>query len=159
VLPATVSQAVVADEKEAITAWADRHGWTLTFEADGLSLDAATTHPATETAIVFHADLGDYPALPPVWTCRNEAGEETLSAFPKPGTQPGISASIFHGGGFICAPWSRKAYASEGGPHQQSEWTMANWRTAGPGYTHAETLADMLDQLRLHLAASPGSMA
>ena len=80
-----------------------------------------------------------------------------FSAISDTASNVAISGSIFHNGGFICAPWSRKAYTTEGGVH--NDWTMADWRCAGPGYTHAETLADMLGQIRLHLAVSPGTMA
>jgi len=35
---------------------------------------------------------------------------------------------------------------------------LANWTDAAAGYTKADTLADMLSQLDLHLAVSPGIM-
>ncbi|MFC0028006.1 hypothetical protein ACFFMM_00510 [Micromonospora chaiyaphumensis] len=66
-----------------------------------------------------------------------------------------MPGSIFHPNRLICAPWNRLAYAEHGGPHP--DWgALTNWKTAGAGYTKADTLADMLSQIHLHLTLSPG---
>lgn len=57
----------------------------------------------------------------------------------------------------ICAPWNRLAYkeVNDKGPHDN--WGgLTNWTDAAPGYTKADTLADMLSQIELHLSVSPG---
>jgi hypothetical protein len=155
---ATVTRAVLAAETAAITTWAARHGWDVRIDEDGLTLEAGTVHPASQATIVFHADLDGYPALPPAWTCRDSAGEVTPSAFPLPGTRPGVSGSIFHPGLVICAPWNRLAYATHGGPH--NDWgDLTGWKTVSGGHSQAHTLPDMLTALALHLSVSPGSAA
>jgi hypothetical protein len=151
-VPLAVTRAVVATEMVAATAWCDRHGWTVAVTEDGLHVDATTAHPVTGTVIVFHADLDGYPAIPPVWTCRDQDGHVGPATFPLPGERPGIPGSIFHGNQVICAPWSRLAYAGHGGPH--SDWgDLTAWKTIA-GVTQAHTIADMLNALAVHLAAS-----
>jgi hypothetical protein len=155
---ATVTRAMLAAETPAIMAWAARHGWDIRIDEGALTLDAATVHPASQATIVFHADLDDYPALPPAWTCRDSAGEAIPSAFPLAGTRPGVPGSIFHPGLVICAPWNRLAYAVHGGPH--NDWgELTVWKTVSGGHTQAHTLADMLTALAVHLSVSPAAAA
>lgn len=157
-VPASVTQAVVTQERPAVTAWAERHHWSVTIAQDGTHLDAATVHPVTDTLIVFHAELDGYPAIPPAWTCRDADGNVTLATFPVPGQRPAVPGSIFHPNHLICAPWNRLAYGSHSGPH--SDWAdLSAWKTIGGGVTQAHTLADMLNCLTLHLAASPATAA
>lgn len=156
-VPANVTQAVVAAETPAVTAWAMRHRWTVTFAQDDTHLDAATIHPVTKNPIVFHAELDGYPAIPPAWTCRDADGNVTPATFPMPGQRPAVPGSIFHPNHVICAPWNRLAYGSHGGPH--SDWAdQSGWKTIG-GVTQAHTIADMLNSLALHLAPSPATAA
>jgi hypothetical protein len=150
-----VTQAVMASEMPAITAWAERHQWTIHIDLDSQTVTAQTTHPVENAPVVFHADLTGYPALPPTWTCRDDLGGSPRNAFPLAGTSPAITGSVFHSNQVICAPWSRLAYSEHGGPH--SDWGgPTQWKTAAPTYTTAHSLADMLNTLRLHLAVSPG---
>jgi hypothetical protein len=155
VVPAEVTQAVLSDEQPAIAAWAERHGWTLTIDPNEATVTATTTHPRTEQAVIFHADLSGYPAIPPAWTCRDNQGNSPAAAYPLPGTSSALPTSIFHTQPVICAPWNRLAYATHGGPH--GDWTaVTSWKTAAGEATQAHTIADMLSALRLHLSVSPG---
>jgi hypothetical protein len=156
-----VARAVIETEMVAVAAWAARSGWEVRIDIDGAVedpvLQARTVHPVTRAPIVFHAELQDYPVLPPAWTCRDADGAVTAVAFPRPGTRPGVNGSIFHGAMVICAPWNRLAYAAHGGPH--GDWTdLTAWKTVG-GVTQAHTLADMLASIGVHLSASPGTAA
>ncbi|SFG26973.1 hypothetical protein SAMN02787118_11817 [Streptomyces mirabilis] len=154
-LPEQVTRAVMAGETPAVTAWAERHQWRVRVDPDSQTLTAVTTHPATNTLVLFHADLTGYPALPPAWTCRDDQGCSPHDAFPLAGTGPVITGSVFHPNPVICAPWNRLAYSEHSGPH--ADWGgLTEWKTAAPASTRAHTLADMLNTLRLHLAASPG---
>ncbi len=155
VVPLDVTQAVMDGESAAIAAWADRHQWSIDSASDGSALIARASHPVTGNHVDFHADLTGYPAVPPAWTCQDEAGASGSRAYPAPGTTPAITGSIFHTLPVICAPWNRLAYVVHNGPH--SDWgAPTEWKTAGPSYTQAHTIADMLAALRLHLLVSPG---
>lgn len=154
-LPEQVTRAVMVSETLAITAWAERHRWTVCVDPDNQTLTAETRHPVTDTQVRFQADLTDYPAFPPAWTCRDDQGANPRSAFPLAGTGPMIAGSVFHSNLVICAPWNRLAYSEHSGPH--GDWGgPVQWKTAASAYTRAHTLADMLNTLRLHLAVSPG---
>jgi hypothetical protein len=158
VVPTTVTQEVVRGETAAVTSWAARRGWTVQVDVDALTLTAVTTHPACGVTLTFRAALDGYPALPPAWTCHNAAGESPRSAYPAAGSRPGVSSSIFHANPVICAPWNRLAYAEHSGPH--GDWGgQTNWKDVDTNFTRAQTLADMLAALHLHLSASPGMQA
>lgn len=157
-IPIAVTQAVIASELSAITAWAGRNThWSVSADIEALQLTAETLHPVTEAKLRIIADLDGYPGIPPRWQFVDPStGEPTPQAFPLGGAIPGISGSIFHGNRVICAPWSRLAYAEFNGPH--GDWgPLTNWKSAAPTYTKADTLADMLDQIALHLSVSPGT--
>jgi hypothetical protein len=150
------TQAVVTAETPAIMAWATRSTWEVDLDLGALVLNAGTVHPVARTNVVFHAELEEYPVLPPAWTCRDADGAIAPSVFPLAGSRPGVSGSIFHGNKLICAPWNRLAYAVHGGPH--SDWTeLTVWKTIPGNVTQAHTLADMLATISIHLAASPGT--
>jgi hypothetical protein len=156
-VPAAVTRAVLADEVSAVAAWATRQkGWEAQTDMDGLRLSARTTHPATGIPLRIDADLDGYPGFPPAWRFVDPStGQPLPQAFPRGGAIPGISGSIFHSNRVVCAPWNRLAYAEHGGPH--GDWgALTNWKSAAPTYTKADTLADMLSQIALHLSASPG---
>ena len=56
----------------------------------------------------------------------------------------------------ICAPWNRLAYKENGGGPPRGLGRDDQLDQRGAGYTKADTLADMLDQIYQHLSASPG---
>jgi hypothetical protein len=154
-LPPTLARAEVERDLVAAAAWARRHGWALRGDPDALELRASTYHPASKRLLEIRATLDEYPALPPAWRFVLPGTDESPpAAWPLAGQLAGVSGSIFHPNPCICAPWNRLAYTAHGGPH--SEWVMASWRAIGGGSTKADHLADMLDQLHMHLSASPG---
>jgi hypothetical protein len=60
------------------------------------------------------------------------------------------------GVGRVGAGFNRLAYHDHAGPHDR--WGgAANWRNVTEG-TRADTVADMLGVIRLHLQTSPGRM-
>ena len=157
-LPALVTRAQLETEFTAIMAWVGRAGWRADVEPTGRLVTARTAHPRTGTALTVQADCTGYPSVPPAWRFLDHAGQSPKSAYPAPGQQPGINGSVFHGNGLVCAPWNRLAYQDLGGVH--GDWgALPAWKTAAPGYTQAHTIADMLQTLSVHLAASPGMMA
>lgn len=155
-IPATVTRSVVQTEMAAVTAWVARHpGWAARFDPDRLQLVVDAVHPAAGTSIRVTADLTGYRAVPPAWRFTDPTGGDGAGPFPTPGTSSIVPGSIFHDHKVICAPWNRLAFAEHGGPHQ--DWgALTNWVTAASGSTRAETLADMLSQVALHLSLSPG---
>ena len=160
-IPTTVTRVVVAEEIPAVLAWAARRpGWAVEFDDAALRLNVKTVHPACGMALHVQADLQGYRAVPPAWRFLRLAldGRETVTdPFPRAGAHPWIQGSIFHGNRVICAPWNRLAYVENGDKGMHGDWGgLTNWTNAAPGYTKADTLADMLDQIYQHLSASPG---
>jgi hypothetical protein len=139
----------------AVTAWVARHpGWAARFAVDTLQLVVDVVHPVAQTPIRITADLTGYPAIPPAWQFTNPAGDGP-GPFPAAGSGTAVPGSIFHGNKVICAPWNRLAFSELGGPH--GDWGgLTNWRTTAVDCTRAETLADVLSQIALHLSVSPG---
>ncbi len=157
-LPRFVTQAQLETEQPAIAAWATKHGWSIGISPADRMIRVRTTHPAAVLTLAAVADCAWYPSAPPAWQFVDAAGASPRSAYPAPGNIAGISGSIFHPNGLICAPWNRLAYSELGGVH--NDWGgIANWKTAARGYTQAHTIADMLQTLMIHLMASPGMMA
>jgi hypothetical protein len=151
-----VTHAVVAEEMVAVTAWTRRRpGWTASLDVEQLLLTVDGVHPVTAERVRIQADLNGYRAIPPAWTFIPPAGSTSTTPFPSLAEPPVVPGSVFHSNKFICAPWNRLAHAERGGLH--ADWGgLANWTSAGGGSTKADTLADMIDQLHLHLSLSKG---
>lgn len=155
-VPRAVSRAALVAESPAVRAWAARKGWKVTINVRDLRLTARMKHPADAGQLILRADLTDYRLLPPAWMFLDARGHDRIpAAWPRPGPVLGGS-SIFHSVGVICAQFNRLAYADYAGPHPN--WGAAsNWPNITEG-TRADTLADMLQVIRVHLASSPGRM-
>lgn len=142
----------------AVAAWSSRHaGWQVDLDEVEMRLLVTTSHPVTGAQLCIVADLNGYPAVPPAWRLGSGPDGSEFDGFPQAGSAVAGAGSIFHPNRVVCAPWNRQAYSEKGGPH--GDWgALTNWRNAGPGSTKADTLADMLSQLQIHLSASPGIM-
>lgn len=157
-----ITEAVMADELPAMTAWAERNGWRLTYDPDALRGRAEVEHPhVTGRIIIFRFEVTGYPnEQPPAWWCGGDGTSVSTDRadYPRPAQipPPGLpNGSIFHPNPVICAPWNRLAYAEHGGPH--ADWAaLAAWKTYGAGSTQAHTIADMLSALAIHLGRSDG---
>ena len=151
-----VSRAALAAEAPAARAWAARKGWKISINLRELRLTARMSHPADGAQLILRADFSDYRLLPPGWMFLDANGNERApSAWPSPGAVLGGS-SIFHSVGVLCAQFNRLAYGDFAGPHPH--WGGAsNWLIVTEG-TRADTIADMLAVIRLHLLSSPGRM-
>lgn len=144
----------------AALAWARRHHLDLSFEGDALSLHLPFEGPSANGAdnperYLIEGGLSDYDALPPMWRFVDPRTGQLIgpAAYPQP-----VGASVLHTNGLVCAPWSRLAYGSEGGPH--SDWGVATgWKAAGPGSSQALTIPDMLERLGREVRSSRGRMA
>lgn len=156
VVPADVTRAVLAEELPPAQAWAARRGWSLAYEPARLTLAVQMTHPVDGSTLVLAGGFDSYRALPPLWTFIDpDTGAATKGAVPAPGTIHG-QASIFHPEGFICAHWSRAAYAECGGPH--GNWGAAtSWAEVREG-GQAHVVAEMLAAVAVHLEFSPGRL-
>lgn len=154
-VPPGLTRATIDEELVPATQWARRHGWVLDLDADALELRAATYHPNVVRLVEVVAGLEGYPALPPAWMCVTPGTSDSPpTAWPIAGQLAGVSGSVFHPSHVFCAPWNRLAYKEHSGLH--ADWTMTSWRSYVSEYTKADHLADMLDQIHLHLGVSPG---
>lgn len=146
-------------EEPALRSVAQRRGWAVSLDLEGLALSATIDHPVAGVGLLrLDADLDGYRAIPPAWRFVDpDTGEVSQRAFPKPGSGPQGSGSIFHPHPVICAPFNRLAYQDHGGPHP--DWSgPANWVNV-TGHVFAHTLGEMLSVIDLHLRFSPGRMA
>ena len=150
-VPPDLTRSVVDGQYGAVAAWAARRKWTVTRPAGQIVLRAAAYHPGGQLVEVIAA-MDGYPALPPAWRFVTPGTDNPSTVFPQAGAQPGVGGSIFHPNRVICAPWNQLAYSQHGGPH--NDWVMSGWQEV-TGVTRATTIADMLDQIDLHLRASP----
>lgn len=153
-----VTLAVVDEELESARAWAARVGVELAWLPENLVIRATLSQPRSGTSFYLVGRLEGYRLMPPIWDFRDEGwgGEEDRRNFPSNGAPPGIG-SIFHPSAVICAPFNRLAYAGYSGLH--SGWGAAqNWVQVAPGYVRADTIADMLATIQLHLNYSTGRL-
>lgn len=155
-VPRAVSRAALAAEAPAARAWAARKGWKISINVRELRVTARMTHPADGDDLILRGDFADYRLLPPAWMFLTTGGGERVPvAWPSPGPVLGGS-SIFHSVGVLCAQFNRLAYHDFAGPHPA--WGGAsNWLNVSEG-VRADTVADMLMAIRLHLQSSPGRM-
>ena len=164
-LPLDAVRAILAQESEipAALAWAERHGHTLEYDSDSLTVRLPVDGPAVgangaREPYLLVGWLEDFDLLPPIWRFVDPRNGRVIgrAAYPAPGP---TGSSVLHSNGVICAPWSRLAYADagEGGPH--SDWgAQREWKRAAPNYTHAETIPDMLDRIVREIRCSGGRM-
>lgn len=155
-LPIAVVLAELEEETELVAAraWAERGGVELEWDSAELRLRVPMTSVLGE-AYLLEGRLDDYPALPPAWVFLDP---RTGLEVGKAGYPLGVSSSVMHGNGCICAPWNRLAYAVCGGPHP--DWgEFGDWRRPRPPYTHACAIPDMLDRISREVRSSPGRMA
>lgn len=155
-VPRAVSRAALAAEAPAARAWAARKAWKLSISVRDLRVTGRTTHPADGGEVILRGNFADYRLLAPAWTFLTAGGEERVpAAWPSAGPVPGGS-SIFHSVGVLCAQFNRLAYHDFAGPHPG--WGGAsNWLNVNEG-VRADTLADMLGVIHVHLQTSPGRM-
>lgn len=161
-LPRAVTRAILEQPEHlpAALAWARRLGLELRFDEEELALELNLTGPGATTEAPpepyrISGLLEDFDVLPIIWRYVDPRSGANIgvAAYPRP-----TGSSVLHGNGLICAPWSRLAYAVEGGIH--SDWQdLTDWKTPRPPYTFAPTIADQLDRLYRETRASTGRMA
>jgi hypothetical protein len=157
-VPLETTIAVVEDELAALSAFAERRGWRVTWQEQSLKILAEGPHPADQSAVRIQADVTDYRSVPPAWTFLGlplQSVEPPKPApFPKADTLPGGVGSIFHPNRLICAPFNRLAYSQHNGPHDN--WGGPTGWMKVTGHARADKLADMLAVILAHLRYSPG---
>lgn len=161
-LPKATITATLAqpDQIPAALAWARRRALELEYDEDRhiVRLRLEGPGPTTDSPLEPYLILGemdDFDVLPVLWRYVDPRTGAIvgLAAYPRP-----AGGSVLHPQGLICAPWSRLAYQTEGGPH--GDWgQMTDWKTPRPPYTHAITIPDMLDRLNRETKRSVGRMA
>jgi hypothetical protein len=155
-VPREVTVALAESEVAAVTASAERWGWSLEIDltSDAPLFTFGMVHPVSGDDLRLAVDLTGYRAVPPAWRFVDANGVQDPSLFPA--TAP--NNSLFHSNRVICAPWNRIAYlAEEGGPHSSDWGDATRWLTID-NVTRATTIADMAAIIRINLAASPGLM-
>lgn len=161
-LPRETVKAILSQDSEipAASAWAHRRGFEFAYDEEALTIrltlkGSGADQSGEPESYVVTASLEDYDVLPPIWRFVDPRTGAMIgkAAYPQPN-----GASVLHSNGLICAPWSRLAYSSEGGVH--NDWgALTGWKTAAPNYTRALTIPDMLDRIGREVRRSRGRMA
>jgi hypothetical protein len=148
-----IARGFVEAELPAAASFAEkRHGIALEHDLDGLTASFQVDGPADQDGerenYLVVASFDGYRQIPPDWRFVHPETHLDVgtAAYPRP--LPGV-ASIFHGNGLVCAPWSRRAYATDDyqGPHAGDWGAPSNWQVPRPNVTQADTIADMIDRL------------
>lgn len=154
---ATLAQ---ADQIPAALTWARRRALELEYDEEGLVVRLRLQGPGPTAdsqaeAYLITGEMDEFDVLPVLWRYVDPrtGAMVGLAAYPRP-----AGDSVFHSQGLICAPWSRLAYKTEGGPH--GDWgQLTDWKTPRAPYTHAIAIPDMLDRLYRETNRSVGRMA
>jgi hypothetical protein len=150
-VPKATTVATVEEELLGVRCYAERHGWTVSWDSETLRLTFEGKHPNDNRPIRVVAALDDYRALPPAWSF--EVPDTGIACLLKPAPVVGQS-SIFNDKCSICAPFNRRAYKQCGGPH--GDWGGPECWLNVRGHAWATTLAAMFAVIVGHLKASPG---
>lgn len=148
-----VTRAMVDTEMSTLLAWAALRGWTCEWDSAALVLKVSMVSPIDREKFVFELILDDFPAKPPMIEAVHPISGErgTPRCYPRGGR------GYFHNSPCICAPWSRKAYGSQGGPH--SDWEMRLWAQARPNHSKLVDILVLLDELLSDKSSYGGRMA
>ena len=161
-VPDRVTLSAVSGELEAARTWADRQGVQLDCDLPNKLVRAVFTRQDSGDQFYLQGLFDGYKSIPPTWQwCDSDwANPGNRSLSPEPArTCHGSSMFLNHGtAAVICTPFNRLAYRAKGGPH--SDWgELTHWMTAGQGYVHAVTIADMLHSIQRDFAYTKGRMA
>jgi hypothetical protein len=152
VLPET-ARAQVETEFAAVEPWGRARGWVTTWRPEALHLEVRMRSGIDAEEYVFGFDLSDYRALPPlIELAHPKTGElGTRRCYPKGGR------GYFHEQPVLCAPWSRRAYATHGGPH--ADWEMTAWASNRPNHSRLGDILVLLQDLLDDRTSYGGRMA
>lgn len=148
--PISRSEAIFAAETATLKAWASIKPCITAFDLLEESMLIRVILKQSETGEVFYleGDFNGYRELPPLFTFSSEPWNRSNQRrdYPKPlAVNPFGGSSIFHPQPCICANFSRGAYQSHGGPHQDwggpEHWLEA---AAGGPYVRAYDVATMV---------------
>ena len=161
-VPEHVTAAVFANEIAAACEWAKRERMQLDAVIPKTLLRATLVQEASGEHFYLQGRFDGYKALPPEWVwCDSEwSGHGNRRLSPEAARTPyGNSMFLDHSGrAVICAPFNRLAFRPHGGPHKN--WgELTHWMSAGNGYVHAVTIADMLDVIVRDFRHTKGRMA
>ena len=148
--PISRSAAIFAAETATIRAWASIKPCISSFELleDQMLIRVSLKQPETGELFYLEGDFNGYRELPPLFTFSSQPWNRSnqRNDYPKPADpNPFGGGSIFHPQPCICANFSRGAYHSHGGPHNDwggpERWLEA---AAGGPYVRAYDAPSML---------------
>ena len=161
-VPERVTAAVFAEETGAARVWADQERMQFDLVVPEKLVRAIFMQEDSGERFYLQGQFDGYKALPPEWGwCDSQwsgLGNRRLS--PKGArTRHGSSMFLDHDGrAVICAPFNRLAFRAHRGPHK--DWgELTHWMSAGKGYVHAVTIADMLEVIARDFRYTTGRMA
>jgi hypothetical protein len=131
-----ISRRTIEEELQTMSPLISAYGWELTSDLANLTITITMKSTIDSEVYILEARCDDYKALPPYFEFIHPETKErgTKRCYPADG-------SFFYNTPdkppCICVQWNRKAYTTEGGPH--NDWAMSNWLSYRPGMT---TLGD-----------------
>lgn len=157
--PAVESAVLIEEELQQARSWLEHKGIKVDWKPADLRVRTVIEQPQTNERFYLQGIFKDYKEMPPVWEFFDENWEESAAKRLYPARKPcPFGSSIFHTDPFLCVHFNRKAYAEEGGRHD--DWGgPANWRNVkNDGQAHATEVGQMLQHICRHLWASRGRM-
>lgn len=126
------------------------YGWKVSMNRDALIVEVRMqAHTGDQFAVEAQCD--DYKQIPPfIEFIDPDSGERgTRRAYPK-----GPDTFFHDSGPCICAPFNRKAYASETQPGLHGEWNLSGWMDSteqGVKWSNHSTLAGIFGMIQARL--------
>lgn len=120
-----ITRQILAEEVEGMASLSAACGWVVAPDYGALTVTVKMRSIIDREVFIIEARCENYKEIPPYFEfIHPDTGERgTPSCYPSGG-------SFFHSTPCICVQWNRKAYQSEGGPH--NNWDLANWMQARP---------------------------
>jgi hypothetical protein len=138
---AGVTRQILQEELGAMEPIASSYGWDVTTNLEALTVTVTMRSVIDKEIYIVEACCDGYRAIPPYFEFiyPNSVERGTHRCYP-------ADDSYFHSTPCICVQWNRKAYKTEGGPHQ--DWQISDWMAARPGTI---ALGDMFHLIQVRI--------
>jgi hypothetical protein len=150
---AAISRAIAEAELGEAEPWGKAHGWRISWDAERPLFTVGMTSAIDKQEFLVEFDVSNYRELPPsIEFLHPSSGERG-----RPRCYPKGGRGYFHAQPVICAPWNRRAYAANGGPH--ADWAMSGWASIRPNHANLGDILVLLQELLNDKTGYGGRMA
>jgi len=136
-----ISRAIVESEMERSAPIAATFGWLVERDPGGLIVRVGMRSAVDEQEYLLEAGCDNYKAWPPYleFIEPGTLARGSARAYPRGGN------GYFHSLPCICAPFSRKAYQTWGGPH--GDWSPGDWVRLAPAFSTLGEIFHLVQRL------------